>query len=69
LAVPTTLTTIDHGSNHIWTGASPRTVRCAEMICDARPSRIDVERLRAEIEAARRMRTAIEFRPPKPAAG
>jgi hypothetical protein len=35
------------------------------MFCDAKPSPVDVERLRLEIEAARRMRMSIEFRPPR----
>ena len=63
------MSTVDHGSDHLWAGASPRTVRCAFMFCNARPSRGEVERLRVEIEAARRMRMAIEFRAPNGAAG
>jgi hypothetical protein len=63
------MSTVDHGSGHVWTGASPRTVRCALMFCDAKPSRAEGERLRAEIEAARRTRPAIEYRAPNGAAG
>jgi hypothetical protein len=56
------MATFGHGSRHVWYGASPRAVRCAYMFCEARPSGADVERLRVEIEAARRTRTAIDFR-------
>ena len=69
MAIPTALTTVDHGSGHVWTGTSPRMVRCAVMFCDAKPSRADVDRLRAELEAARRMRISIQFQPPNRAAG
>jgi hypothetical protein len=58
------MSTVDHGSGHLWTGDSPSTVRCAYMFCDAKPSKAELERLEAEVEAARRVRRPIEFRPP-----
>ncbi len=55
------MSTVDHGNRHVWPGTSPRTVHCAYMFCQARRSRADVERLRAETEAARSTRTTIEY--------
>jgi hypothetical protein len=58
------MSTVDHGSGHLWTGDSPTTVRCAYLDCLAKPSKVEVERLQAEVEAVQRMRRPIEFRPP-----
>jgi hypothetical protein len=52
-AYPRTMSTVDPGHRHVWTGTSLRTVRCAYMFCVARPSPADLARLRAEVASRR----------------
>lgn len=59
---PEHMTTVDHGHRHVWTGTTARTVRCAVMFCQAKPSPADIERLRVEAEEACRLRHEITYR-------
>lgn len=57
----TPMASFEHGNRHVWTGASPRAVRCAYMFCNASPSKADIERVRADIAAKREMHIEIDY--------
>lgn len=58
------MTSFEHDGSHVWTGESPRTVRCALMFCRAKPTTADIERVRVDIAARRATRREIDFSQP-----
>jgi hypothetical protein len=56
--------TFEHVGPHLWTGRSPKAVRCGFMGCGASPSATDIKRLADEVRAARALRIDIDFRVP-----
>jgi hypothetical protein len=55
------MSTVAHHDRHVWTGAAPRTTRCAYMFCQAKPTKADLGRLRHEAEDRRRMTHELRF--------
>jgi hypothetical protein len=55
------VTTVDHNTHHVWARMATGRIRCAVMMCNARPEPADVAKLEADEAARQATRKEIRY--------